>query len=129
MKNNKSFIYILIIFFIISINSIYSFTTFLTEDTYSLVIRQIIFYIIGITLILILTKINPEKILKYSPLIYIINVLLLILVLFIGTEVNGTKAWFSIPFIGTFQPSEFMKIGLILYLAKTVEKQKLKTPL
>lgn len=127
MKNNKSFIYILIIFFIISINSIYSFTTFLTEDTYSLVIRQIIFYIIGITLILILTKINPEKILKYSPLIYIINVLLLILVLFIGTEVNGTKAWFSIPLIGTFQPSEFMKIGLILYLAKTVEKQKLKT--
>ena len=127
MKNNKSFIYILIIFFIISINSIYSFTTFLTEDTYSLVIRQIIFYIIGITLILILTKINPEKILKYSPLIYIINVLLLILVLFIGTEVNGTKAWFSIPLIGTFQPSEFMKIGLILYLAKTVEKHKLKT--
>lgn len=127
MKNNKSFIYILIIFFIISINSIYSFTTFLTEDTYSLVIRQIIFYIIGIILILISTKINPEKILKYSPLIYIINVLLLILVLFIGTEVNGTKAWFSIPLIGTFQPSEFMKIGLILYLAKTVEKQKLKT--
>lgn len=127
MKTNKRFIYILLIFFIISINSIYSFTTFLTEDTYSLIIRQTLFYIIGIILILVLLKIKPEKLLKYSPIIYIINILLLILVLIIGTEINGTKAWFTIPLIGTFQPSEFMKIGLILFLAKTVEKHKLKT--
>lgn len=126
MKNNKSFIYILIIFFVISINSIYSFTSFLTKDTYSLVLRQSIFYIIGIILILILIKTKKEKILKYSFWIYFINILLLILVLFIGTEVNGTKAWFSIPIIGTFQPSEFMKIGLILYLAKVINNQKLK---
>ena len=120
MKTNKNFIYILIIFFIISINSIYSFTTFLTKDTYSLVIRQSVFYLIGIILILIILKIKPEIILKYSTLIYIINIILLILVLIIGTKVNGTKAWFSIPIIGTFQPSEFMKIGLILMLAKTI---------
>ena len=127
MKTNKNFIYILIIFFIISINSIYSFTTFLTKDSYSLVIRQSIFYIIGIILILILIKIKPETILKYASIAYIINIILLILVLIIGTEVNGTKAWFSIPIIGTFQPSEFMKIGLILMLAKIIDKQRLKT--
>ncbi len=127
MKTNKNFIYILIIFFIISINSIYSFTTFLTKDSYSLVIRQSIFYIIGIILILMLIKIKPETILKYAPLTYIVNIILLILVLIIGTEVNGTKAWFSIPIIGTFQPSEFMKIGLILMLARIIDKQRLKT--
>ena len=125
MKNNKPFIYILIIFFIISINSIYSFTSFLTDKTYSLVIRQSIFYFIGIIIILILLKIKPDKILKYSPYIYLSNIILLILVLLIGTEVNGTKAWFNIPLIGTFQPSEFMKIGLILMIAKIIENQKL----
>ncbi len=127
MKTNKSFIYILIIFFIISINSIYSFTTFLTKDTYSLVIRQGLFYITGIIIIIILLKIKPEKILKYAHFFYIVNIILLILVLIIGNEVNGTKAWFNVPLIGTFQPSEFMKIGLILMLAKVIESQKIKT--
>lgn len=127
MKNIKSYIYILIIFFVISINSIYSFTSFLTKDTYSLVLKQSIFYLIGIFLIFIITKIKTETFLKYSFWIYTINILLLIAVLFIGTEVNGTKAWFTIPVFGTFQPSEFMKIGLILYLAKIIDNQKITT--
>lgn len=127
MKTNKDFIYILLIFFIISINSIYSFSVFLTKNEYSLVIRQSIFYLIGIILIFIILKINIKKLIKYSPFIYLLNVLLLILVLFFGIEINGTKAWFQIPIIGTFQPSEFMKIGLILYLAKVIDNKKIKT--
>ena len=127
MKNNRNFIYILIIFFIISINSIYSFSTFLTSQTYSLVIKQSIFYLIGIFIIIILLKIKPEVIFKYAFLIYFFNLILLILVLIIGVPVNGTKAWFNIPFIGTFQPSEFMKIGIILYLAKIIDKQKINS--
>ena len=123
MKTNKTFIYILLIFFIISINSIYSFSFYLTKDTYSLVIRQSLFYLIGIIIVFVLLKIKPEKLFKYSFYIYIANILLLVLVLMFGKEVNGTKAWFNI--IGTFQPSEFMKIGLILYLAKVIDKQKL----
>ena len=126
MKSNKQFIYILIIFFIISINSIYSFTTFLTKDTYSLVLRQSFFYMLGVLFIILILKINPKVLLDYSFFIYIFNIFLLILVLFIGSEVNGTKAWFSIPIIGTFQPSEFMKIGLILYLAKVIDHHKIK---
>lgn len=125
MKTNKTFIYILLIFFIISINSIYSFSFYLTKDAYSLVIRQSLFYLIGIIIIFVLLKIKPEKLFKYSFYIYIANILLLVLVLMFGKEVNGTKAWFNIPIIGTFQPSEFMKIGLILYLAKVIDKQKL----
>ena len=125
MKTNKSFIYKLLIFFIISINSIYSFTSFLSENTYSLVVRQTIFYLVGVAIIFVFLKIKPEKFLKYSFPIYLVNVLLLILVLIFGIKVNGAKAWFSLPLIGTFQPSEFMKIGLILYLAKVIDKQKL----
>ena len=127
MKNNKSFIYILIIFFVISINSIYSFSSFLTKDTYSLVIRQSLFYIIGIILIFIVMKLDLNKLLKYSFIIYTINIILLVLVLFFGIEINGTKAWFNIPIIGTFQPSEFMKIGLILFLAKVIDSQNINS--
>ena len=125
MKTNKTFIYILLIFFIINIKFIYIFSFYLTKDTYSLVIRQSLFYLILIIIIFVLLKIKPEKLFKYSFYIYIANILLLVLVLMFGKEVNGTKAWFNIPIIGTFQPSEFMKIGLILYLAKIIDKQKL----
>ena len=127
MNNSKKIIFILIIFFILSINSIYSFSKFLTDNQYDLVIRQSIFYLIGTICIIIMLKLNPKKLLNYSLYIYLINIILLILVLFLGTEINGTKAWFSIPLIGTIQPSEFMKIGLILFLAKIIDNKKIIT--
>ena len=51
---------------------------------------------------------------------YIIGVTLLILVLFFGIEVNNAKCWFKIPLLGTLQPSEFMKIFLIITLSKMI---------
>ncbi len=45
---------------------------------------------------------------------------MLILVLFLGTEVNNAKCWFRIPYVGTIQPSEFMKVFLIIILAKLI---------
>ena len=51
---------------------------------------------------------------------YTIGVISLILVLLFGKEVNNAKCWFSIPFIGTLQPSEFMKIFLIITLSRMI---------
>jgi len=48
--------------------------------------------------------------------IYGVTVLLLILVLFIGTEINGAKAWFRFG-IFSFQPSEWAKFGTALAVA------------
>ncbi len=45
--------------------------------------------------------------------IYAITILLLILVLFLGKEINGAKAWFSFGFF-SIQPSEWAKFGTIL---------------
>lgn len=51
---------------------------------------------------------------------YIFGVISLILVLFFGITRNNATCWFKIPFIGTIQPSEFMKIFLIIILAKLI---------
>lgn len=123
---NTNFISILIIFFIISITSIYSFSSYITSNTYSLIIKQSVFYFIGVLCILIIKKIHPDALINKSFYLYTANIGLLVLVLLFGTEINGTKAWFTIPYIGTFQPSEFMKIGLILYLAKIISEHKIK---
>jgi len=51
---------------------------------------------------------------------YIFGVLSLILVLIFGIERNNATCWFKIPYIGTIQPSEFMKVFLIIILSKLI---------
>ena len=124
MKNKNLLIFI-IFFFIISILSIYS-STFLINKTYSnIYIKQIIWYLISFILLFFIYKKKRGFFFKYDKLLYIIGNILLILVLIFGTEVNGSKAWFSILNI-SIQPSEFMKIFLIIILSTTLSKNNLK---
>lgn len=110
----------IITFFLISILSIYTSKDFITTD--GIVIKQIIYYAIGIFLLFIGYKYKDE-IIKYAFLWYIgLNILLLFLLIF-GISINGSKCWIFIgPF--SFQPSEFMKLSLIILIAKTADKFK-----
>lgn len=114
MRKEKKLFLFLIVFYFISFASIFSFSKYIVSDN-SLVIKQTIFYVIGIILILLLKKFSFKRIISIGFFIYLVNVLLLVLVLFIGEEINGTRAWINLGFFGAFQPSEFMKIGIILY--------------
>src|SRR5213080_2947524 len=61
---------------------------------------------------------------KYSFHLFVVGVLLLVLVLVpgIGREVNGSRRWISL-LIVNFQPSEFMKLFIVIYVANyTVRK-------
>lgn len=123
----KNFIFICIsIFFIISILTIYNATSILPSYLDNLYIKQIGWYLVGTIMVLLIIKIKNKPIKKYIWSLYIIfNFLLLFLLLF-GTPINNAKCWFVLPFnLGTFQPSEFMKIILILVLASILDKQKL----
>lgn len=118
MKKWKNFLIILILFFaIVSISSIYSASGILGSDYANLYLKQIIWYIIGFITIFIINKIKNNFILNHIWSLYIISNIILLLLLFFGKEINNAKCWFEIPFLGTFQPSEFMKIILILTLS------------
>ena len=67
-------------------------------------------------------KIKNDFFIKYTWIFYIIGIILLGLLLIFGTPVNNAKCWFTIPGIGTFQPSEFVKIILIITLATMINK-------
>ncbi len=92
----------------------------LLPDSNNLVIRQIIWYIIGIILILIIMFIGNDFLLKNAWILYIIGIISLILVLFFGATINDARCWFKIKGIGNVQPSEFMKIILIIVLARMI---------
>ena len=126
---NKQLYVFLSLFIIISLVSIYSAETILSYNNHFF-IKQIIWYSLGIVLIFLLTKIDNKIIYKYSIYLYIIGNILLLLLLFFGNEVNNARCWFTIPYIGSFQPSEFMKIILIIVLSKTTSEfnQKYNSP-
>ena len=110
----------LTVFFIISVATIYSAQTILKDEYQSLAIKQIFWYIAGIFTIYIITKIKNDSILKITWILYIIGNVFLLLLLFFGTNINNAKCWFTIKGIGTIQPSEFMKIILIVTIAKMI---------
>ena len=115
---------ILIMFSIISIISIYSAT-----NNSSIVAKQILWFLVGFFIIIFYKKININKIINSSFYLYIIGIIMLFLLLIIGVEINGSKCWFIIPKIGSFQPSEFIKIILILINIKFFQICKVKNTL
>ncbi len=80
---------------------------------------QFIFFILGLIIIYIITKIDINKLETHSNKILLICLILLILVLIpgIGKVRNGSRSWFGIGPLG-IQPSEFSKLGLIIYTSK-----------
>lgn len=84
--------------------------------------RQLLFCGIGFIGMHLISKVNYLKWKKFSGLIYLMMLVLQIVVLFVGSESHGAKRWIQIGPIG-FQPSEFAKIGMILFMAHLISKR------
>ena len=97
----------------------------LIKDSYkSYFIKQLLWISIGFIIIIISRFLKIKNIMKYSFYFYIIGNIFLLLLIIFGKEVNGTKAWFNLIFFN-FQPSEFMKIFLLLYLSRYVSEYQI----
>ena len=84
-------------------------------------LNQILWLITGVFLMALFAFIDYKKLCKLYIPMYVLNLILLVLVLAIGSEDNGVKRW-----IFGIQPSEFAKIFIIIYLAKFIDKFKEK---
>ena len=119
-KIDYFFVISIILFMILSILTISSSNKLLTNVN-NLALKQAGWYLIGIIL-LIVVFIKTDFIYKHIEIFYIIGNILLLGLLLFGPTINNSKCWFLIPGVGTFQPSEFMKIILIIMLAKEIDK-------
>lgn len=82
--------------------------------------KQIVGLGIAIIAFLVVAFSDYRRIIDAAPIFYGFGLLLLLLVLVpgLGVKINGQTAWLKLPIIGQFQPSEFVKIPVILMLAK-----------
>lgn len=111
---------ILFAFIIISLITISSAQGLISNNT--LVVKQLLWYIAGFIIAYFIMFIGNDFIYRNVWFLYILGILSLLGLLLFATPINNAKCWYSIPGIGTIQPSEFMKIILIITLGTMIHK-------
>lgn len=79
----------------------------------------------GVLGLLFLSRLDYNFFHKAAGVLYVLSLILLVLVLFFGQEIRGAARWFDFGFF-SFQPAEFSKLALIVFLANFL---RLKQPM
>jgi rod shape determining protein RodA len=120
---NRTLIITIFILLIIGILQIYSAVQSQSLTSGQIFTRQLVWIGIGLLAGIIGFIINPDWLIKHSRYIYGLSILSLFLVIILKKTGLSSSRWISIGFIN-FQPSEFAKISLILYLTGILTKNK-----
>lgn len=122
-------ILILIMMFIVSCVAIYSAQSTSQYNT-NFVIRQIVWYGVGIGIIAIVIRFDSSQFHDLSWYLYGFGMILLAFLVIappsIAPVINGAKSWYRFPGIGQIQPSEFIKVFLILTLSRILVNHHIK---
>ena len=101
-----------------------------TSSSYTYVSKQAIAAVLGIIVMLIISKIDYKILSRFYKIIWIISIIGLAAVMIpgIGVTVKGATRWIKFPVFGTIQPSEITKLGLIIFFAAylTIHRNELK---
>jgi rod shape determining protein RodA len=79
--------------------------------------KQILWFIIGLILMIAITIINYQQMGDYAIYIYAAILIVLIFTTIFGSTIRGTRAWLNFG-IFSIQPSEFMKLAVVILLGK-----------
>lgn len=85
--------------------------------------KQILGFVMGLFIMIVLSFFDYTFFLRFYWVIYVFNIVLLLMVMFLGEEVNNAKRWLVIGGI-QFQPSELTKIMLILFYSQFIMRRK-----
>ncbi|WP_394236906.1 FtsW/RodA/SpoVE family cell cycle protein [Niallia oryzisoli] len=121
---------LLLMFFLVSCVAIYSGQS---SDQYSgsnFMLQQIFWYGVGAAIIAFVMYFDSEQLNRLTWVIYGAGILLLLFLAVAPVseftpKINGAKSWFITP-VGSLQPSEFMKVFLIMGLSRTICKHQEK---
>ena len=96
----------------------------LDTNDYAFFFKHLSFVFFCLIIFFILSSIDEEKFFKISPFIFIFSLVSLILVPFIGIEVNSAKRWIDLFFLPRFQPIEIVKPFLIVLISLILSSNK-----
>ena len=96
------------------------------SDPQSYLKRHLINISVAVVLGFFVSRVDYRSLRAYTPVIYAVSILLLLIVFLpgIGTSVAGARAWIDLPGGFTIQPSEFAKIAVILMMAVILAEKR-----
>ncbi len=86
-------------------------------------VKQLVWVALAIVVVIGIQFTSPRNYMQLSYVFYVIGLILMVLTLFIGTEINGAKSWIRIG-PGNLQSSELMKIATILATANYLTSRR-----
>ena len=124
---NVSIFFLFLIFNVISWFTLFVLTEGIELNFNNILIRQIVFTLLSVGVFFLLTYISIENLMKFTDSFFIVIVILLA-VLLRTTPKAGVRRWFDLGPID-FQPSEFAKVIVVLFIANFFIQRKSKYPL
>lgn len=109
-----------VVLFSIIILSLYGILNIFNATNFSFARKQLLFLIISLVVLSVILFIDYSSIKQFIPFLYYANVVLLVFTKIFSQAIKGANGWIQIGSF-TLQPSEFMKICLILMLAKIID--------
>ncbi|WML47037.1 FtsW/RodA/SpoVE family cell cycle protein [Neobacillus sp. PS3-34] len=130
-KLDYNLVFIVFLLFLASCISIYSAQS-TGQYKENFLLKQIVWYAVGGGIIAGVITLDSDQLKKLTWYAYGFGLFLLVLLIIappsIAPVINGAKNWFKVPGMGSLQPSEFVKVFIILAIAKVIEEHHQKNP-
>lgn len=130
LRGDRTIWMIVAILAIFSILAVYSATghaafKFREGNTESFLLKHFIFIAGGLFLTYLCYLLHYTQYSRIAPILLLISIPLLVYTLAFGLEINDARRWINIPLFGvTFQPSDFAKLSLIIYVARAISSKQ-----
>ena len=95
----------------------------LNTNNYLFSFKHLVFISLGLGTLFFLSYLNTEKLFILSKILFLICLISLVLVPFIGVEVKGSKRWLDFLFLPRFQPIELLKPFIIVMIASILSSK------
>jgi rod shape determining protein RodA len=130
-KFDLNLVLILFLLFLASCISIYSAQS-TGQYGENFLLKQVVWYMVGAGIIATVITLDSDQLKKLSWYVYGLGLFLLAFLIVapssIAPVINGAKSWYKVPGLGSLQPSEFVKVFLIITLARVIVDHHEKNP-
>jgi cell division protein FtsW len=115
---------------LVSLLGVYSSTGSLSHkeqggNTEYYLVKRGFIVLFGFFIMYVLHRLHYLRFHRIAPFLFIVAIPLLIFTLLFGVDINSARRWIEIPILGfTFQSSDFARLALILYLARTISSKQ-----
>jgi cell division protein FtsW len=130
LKGDRVIWMVVLLLSIFSLLAVYSATGTLAYryqggNTEFYLVKQIGLILLGFFIMYLCYIMHYTRYNRFAPYLLAISAGLLIYTIFFGTDINEARRWIEVPFVGlTFQTSDFAKIALILFVARSISAKQ-----